>query len=75
MSNAEKMTVHERRKYLRLIRTRYLTASIADLGPQIVCINGRSRDESAEGGCRSLREEGVSEYVKQQRSGVLALSQ
>jgi hypothetical protein len=75
MPNEEKMNLTARKKHLRLTRTRHLTASIADFGPQIVCINGRSRDESAEGGCRSLREGGVTAYVKQQGSGVLALSQ
>ena len=48
MPNEEKMTLGELKKYLRPIKTRYLTTSVADSAGQTEGIRGRSRDRVCE---------------------------
>ncbi len=52
MPNEERMTLSERKRYLRLIKTRHLTASTADLGPQIANIKCKSDEGVGERGAQ-----------------------
>lgn len=67
MSDEEKMTLGELKRYLRLFETRYLTTSVVSSGRQAAGIRGRSRDTfcerrkqiSTRGRCHSVRSAGA----------------